>query len=144
MILYSVWLCLIVSDIICQCSSQLFWEGKLDKPKEEIETYMDLNVCTLVGLRYHIFSTHPPYPYMLFSWAQHSSPPWWDSLCHRWTNRNWTQKDSTYNSLKCEVEKKGSEVKVKTSIQSMLRLVFTWVCGMVNDTSQLCVCWCAQ
>jgi hypothetical protein len=28
-----------------------------------------------------------------------------------WTNRNWTQKDSTYNSLKCEVEKKGSEVK---------------------------------
>jgi hypothetical protein len=39
------------------------------------------------------------------------SPPWQDLLFHRWTNRNWTQKDSTYNSLECEVEKKGSEVK---------------------------------
>ncbi len=72
---------------------------------------MDLNICTLVGLRYHIFSTHPPYPYKLFPWAWHSSPPWWVSFFHRWTNRNWTQKDSTHNSLKCEVEKKGSEVK---------------------------------
>jgi hypothetical protein len=31
---------------------------------------MDLNVCTLVGLRYHTFSTHPPYPYKLFPWAE--------------------------------------------------------------------------
>jgi hypothetical protein len=31
---------------------------------------MDLNVCTLVGLRYHTFSTHPLYPYRLFPWAQ--------------------------------------------------------------------------
>ncbi len=31
---------------------------------------MDLNICTLVGLRYHIFSTHPPYPYNLFPWAR--------------------------------------------------------------------------
>jgi hypothetical protein len=33
---------------------------------------MDLNICTLVGLRYHIFSTHPSYPYKLFPWAGHS------------------------------------------------------------------------
>jgi hypothetical protein len=32
---------------------------------------MDLNVCTLVGLRYHTFSTCPPYPYKLFPWARH-------------------------------------------------------------------------
>ncbi len=72
---------------------------------------MDLNVCTLVGLRYHTFCTHPPYPYKSFPWAWHSSPPWQDSLCHRWTNRNWTQKDSIHNSLECEVERIGSEVK---------------------------------
>jgi hypothetical protein len=27
---------------------------------------MDLNVCTLVGLRYHTFSTHPLYPYISY------------------------------------------------------------------------------
>ncbi len=30
---------------------------------------MNLNICTLMGLRYHIFSTHSPYPYKLFPWA---------------------------------------------------------------------------
>jgi hypothetical protein len=35
---------------------------------------MDLNICTLVGLRYHIFSTCPPYPYTLYPWAQHTLP----------------------------------------------------------------------
>ncbi len=34
---------------------------------------MDLNKCTLVGLRYHIFSTCPPYPYKLFPWARHEA-----------------------------------------------------------------------
>jgi hypothetical protein len=33
---------------------------------------MDLNICILVGLRYHIFSTHPPYPYKLFPWVWHT------------------------------------------------------------------------
>jgi hypothetical protein len=33
---------------------------------------MDLNICALVGLRYHIFSTCPLYPYKLFPWARHS------------------------------------------------------------------------
>ncbi len=33
---------------------------------------MNLNKCTLVGLSYHIFSTHPPYPYKLFLWARHA------------------------------------------------------------------------
>ncbi len=32
---------------------------------------MNLNICMLVGLRYHIFCTHPPYPYKLFPWARH-------------------------------------------------------------------------
>ncbi len=79
--------------------------GRNRKPK------MDLNTCTLVGLKYQIYSTHPPYTYELFPWAQHYSPPWQDSLCLRRTNRNWTQKASTYNSLECEVKKKGLEVK---------------------------------
>jgi hypothetical protein len=35
---------------------------------------MDLNICTLVGLRYHIFTTRPLYPYKLFPWAQHHLP----------------------------------------------------------------------
>ncbi len=74
---------------------------------------MDVNIYTLVILRYHIFCSRPPYPTKLFPWAWHSSPPWQDLLCHTQTNRNWTQKDSTYNSLKCEVEKKGSEVKIE-------------------------------
>ncbi len=88
--------------------SQLFWEGKLGKPKKEIGNLIGF---PLVGLRCHIFSTRLPYPYKVFPWAQHSSPPWQDSLCHRWTNRNWTKKDSTCNSLECEVEKTGSEEK---------------------------------
>jgi hypothetical protein len=33
---------------------------------------MDMTICTLVGLRYHIFSTWPLYPYKLFPWAQHT------------------------------------------------------------------------
>jgi hypothetical protein len=59
----------------------------------------------------YILFEYPPYPYKLFPWARHSSPPWQDLLCHRQTIRNWIQKDSTYNLLECEVEKKGSEVK---------------------------------
>ncbi len=38
---------------------------------------MDLNVCTLVGLRYHTFSTHPPYPYKLFPWAEQQERGGW-------------------------------------------------------------------
>jgi hypothetical protein len=34
---------------------------------------MDLNVCTLVILRYHTFSNYPPYPLRLFPWAQQPS-----------------------------------------------------------------------
>ncbi len=34
---------------------------------------MDLNICTLVNLRYHVFCTCPPYPQKLFPWTQHSS-----------------------------------------------------------------------
>ncbi len=34
---------------------------------------MDLNICTIMSLRYHIFSTLPPYPYKLFPWARHST-----------------------------------------------------------------------
>ncbi len=33
---------------------------------------MNLNICTLMGLRYHSFSAHPQYPYKLFPRAQHS------------------------------------------------------------------------
>ncbi len=96
---------------------------KLGEPKEEIRNItMDLNICVLVISKYNIcnlnkcilqyisFEYHL-YPYKLFPWARHSSPPWQDLLCRRWTNRNWTQKDSTYNSLECKVKKKGSEVK---------------------------------
>jgi hypothetical protein len=34
---------------------------------------MDLNICTLVILKNHIFSDCPPYPQMLFPWAQHKA-----------------------------------------------------------------------
>ncbi len=34
---------------------------------------MDLNICTWVILRYHIFSTYPPYPSRLFPWSQQLS-----------------------------------------------------------------------
>ncbi len=73
--------------------------------------YMLFEYMYLSDLKIPYFCTRPPYPCKLFPWAQHSSPSWQDLICHRWTNRNWTQKDSTYNSLECEVEKKGSEVK---------------------------------
>jgi hypothetical protein len=36
---------------------------------------MDMTICTLVGLRYHIFSTWPPYPWKLFPWARHARIP---------------------------------------------------------------------
>ncbi len=92
--------------------SQLFWEGKLGKPKEEIRNLNGFEYMYLSDLKIpYFFCTSPPYPYKLFKWARHSSPPWQDLLCQRLTNRNWTQKDSTYNSLEYEVEKKGSEVK---------------------------------
>ncbi len=37
---------------------------------------MDLNICTLVILKYHIFSAYPPYPYRLFPWARHATLGW--------------------------------------------------------------------
>jgi hypothetical protein len=51
---------------------------------------MDLNICTLVGLRYHTFCTHPPYPYKLFPWARHQpkiSGKDGEELLKRWCNR---------------------------------------------------------
>ena len=50
------------------------------------------------------------------------------------------QKDSTYNSLKCEVEKKIRGKKCKPQIQSTLIIVFTRVHGMVNNTAETCIC----
>jgi hypothetical protein len=51
-----------------------------------------------------------------------------------------TQKASTYNSLECEVEKKGSEVKsgnLNTSdAKSCLHGRVEWF----NNTAELCIC----
>jgi hypothetical protein len=33
---------------------------------------MDLNICTLVVLKYHIFSSYPPYPKSIFPWVRHA------------------------------------------------------------------------
>ncbi len=33
---------------------------------------------------------------------------------------------------------------LKTSIQLMLRVVFTGACGIVNNMAEPCICWCAQ
>ncbi len=42
----------------------------------------NLNICILVILRYHIFILVLCIHISYFLWAQHSSPPWQDLLCH--------------------------------------------------------------
>ncbi len=68
-----------------------------------------------VILMYHIFSAYPPYPLRLFLWAGHSSPPWWDLLCHRWTSRNWIQQTPPTTHSNVRWRKKDQRLKVKTS-----------------------------
>ena len=64
---------------------------------------MNLNVCTLVGLRYHTFSTHLPYPYRLFPWVRQTREErvvqqgvaWqggaqqWQGMTQRWQGVAW-------------------------------------------------------
>ncbi len=46
-------------------------------------------------LRYHIFSTHPPYPYKLFPWARHSmGVDIYNVSIHGWAN-------NAYRSSSC-------------------------------------------
>jgi hypothetical protein len=42
--------------------SQLFWEGILGKPKEEIRNLNGLEYMYLINLKVPYFCTHPLYP----------------------------------------------------------------------------------
>ncbi len=67
---------------LANAPSQLSWEGILGKPKEEIRNLNGFEYMYLSNLKVPYFSTRPLYPLKLFPWAQHSSPPWQDLLCH--------------------------------------------------------------
>ena len=125
--------------------SQHFWEEKLGKPKEDIRNlngfeYMYLSNLKVPYFCVLIFRIHKSY------FHGHDTLPLHGKTCSAIDEQTETgpKKTPPTTHLNVRWRKKDQGLKVKTSIQLMLRVAFTGACGMVNDTAEHCIYSCAQ
>ncbi len=133
----SVWLMCCCWWHICYRSLLAILRKKVGKPKEEIKNLYGFHVNSYnVWIRWYDFlcvNSHNLWihiiriyflhcPLRLFPWARHSSSPWQDSLCHRWTNRKWIQKTPPTTHLNVRWRKRIRGKKWKPQYNSCYEL----------------------
>jgi hypothetical protein len=103
-----------------------------------------LNICILVILRYHIFVLVLRINIRYFR-GHNTLPLHGKTPCAIDEQTEIGPRKTpltTHSNVRWRKRIRGK--KRKPQIQSMLRIVFTGVCGMVKNTTDLCVCCCTQ